>query len=124
VSFDIQNCFEEYLSDTYKTFPHLPRVIGDFLPLLIRRRARTGRPPYPCLPFIRGVLAKDYFGIDKTRALIRRLQGEPDPRLLCGFDRAPGEATFSRMFAFLSGQGIGGQVLDGLVKKAREGKAA
>ena len=122
VSFDIQNCFEEYLSDTYKTFLRLLRVIEEFLPPLIRCRARTGRPPYPYLPFIRSILAKDYFGIDKTCALIQRLQGEPNLRLLCGFDRVPSEATFSRMFAFLSEQGIWEQVLDGLVKKAHEGK--
>jgi hypothetical protein len=66
VPFDIQNCFEEYLSDVYKTFLHLLRVIGEFLPPLVRHRARGGRPPYPYLPFIRSILAKDYCEVDKT----------------------------------------------------------
>jgi transposase len=122
VSFDIQNCFEEYLSDTCKTFLHLLRVIEELLPPLIRCRARTGRPPYPYLPFIRSILAKDYFGIDKTCAFIQRLPGDPNLRLLCGFDQVPSEATFSRMFAYLSEQELWEKVLDGLVKHAYEGK--
>ncbi|MDR1179713.1 MAG: transposase [Spirochaetales bacterium] len=123
IPFDIQNCFEEYLSDTYKTFLHLLRVIEEFLPPLIRPRAQTGRPAYPYMPFIRSILAKAYFGVDKTCALIQRLKGEPNLRLLCGFDRVPSEATFSRMFAYLCGQGIWEQVLDGLVRNAYRGKA-
>jgi hypothetical protein len=95
VSFDIQTCFEEYFSDAYKTFLHLLHVIEELLPPLVRCRAKTGRPPYPYLPFIRSILAKDYFGVDKTSALIQRLQGEPNLRLLCVFDRVPSEATFS-----------------------------
>ena len=124
VSFDIQHCFEEYLPDTYMTFLHLFRVIEELLPPLVRRRARTGRPPYPYLPFIRSILAKDYFGIDKTCAFIPRLQGDPNLRLLCGFDQVPSEAAFSRMFAYLSEQELREKVLDGLVKYAYEGKVA
>jgi hypothetical protein len=52
VSFDIQICFEEYLSDADKTFLHLLRVIEALRPPLVRCRARTGRPPYPYLPFM------------------------------------------------------------------------
>jgi hypothetical protein len=120
--FDIQNCFEEYLSNTYKTFLHLLRVTGESLPPLIRPRAQTGRPAYPYMPFIRSILAKDYFGVDTTCSLIQRLKGEPNLRLRCGFERVPGEAAFSRMFAYPCGQGIWEQVLDGLAGEAHPGK--
>jgi hypothetical protein len=34
VSLKLQGCFEEYLSDKYKTFLHILRVIEGFLPSL------------------------------------------------------------------------------------------
>jgi len=46
-------------------------------------------------------------GIDKTSRLIQQLKGEPDLRLLCGFDKVPCKATFSTVF-------------DALIKSARE----
>ena len=52
ISFDLENCFEEHLTDEHKTFPHILRVAEQFLPVYIRPQARTGRPPYPCRPFI------------------------------------------------------------------------
>lgn len=32
ISFDLTGCFEEYLSDEYKTFPHILRVIEEHIP--------------------------------------------------------------------------------------------
>ena len=37
ISFDLQNCFEEYLNDEYKTFIHILRVIEEVQPPLVRR---------------------------------------------------------------------------------------
>jgi transposase len=122
ISFDIQTCFEEYLTDEYKTFLHLLRVTEEAFPSLIRPYAGTGRPPYPYTPFLQGALAKNYFGIDKTSSLIQRLKGEPNLRLLCGFDKVPSEATFSGMFAYLAERNIGESILDTPVKKACEGR--
>jgi transposase len=122
INFDVQDCFEEYLTKEYKAFIHLLRVVEEFLPPLIRPKARTGRPGYPYLPFLRSMLAKDYFGTDKTSGLIQRLKGEPNLRLLCGFDSVPSEATFSRMLSYLADQNIWEHVLDALVKKAHKGK--
>ncbi|MDR2631035.1 MAG: transposase [Spirochaetaceae bacterium] len=96
ISYDLTGCFEEYLSDEYKTFLHMLRVIEEQMPTLIRTYAGTGRIPYQYTPFIRSFLAKGYFGIEKTSQLIQRLQGEPNLRLLCGFTEVPGKATFSR----------------------------
>jgi transposase len=124
VSYDLKGCFEEYLSDEYKTFLHMLRVIEEQAPTLIRPYAGTGRIPYQYTPFIRSFLAKGYFGIEKTRQLIQRLKGEPNLRLLCGFTDVPGKATFSRALEFLSAQGILEQTLDGIVSMAHKGLVA
>jgi IS5 family transposase len=118
--FDGYGCFEEYLSDEYKTFLHMLRVIEEQMPALIRPYAGTGRIPYQYTPFIRGFLAKGYFGIEKTSQLIQRLKGEPNLRLLCGFTDVPGKATFSRGLAYLSEQGLFEQTLDGMVSMAHK----
>jgi hypothetical protein len=120
VSYDLKGCFEEYLSDEYKTFLHMLRVIEEQVPTLIRPYAGTGRIPYQYTPFIRSFLAKGYFGIEKTSQLIQRLKGEPNLRLLCGFTDVPGKATFSRALEFLSGQRILEQTLDGIVTMAHK----
>jgi transposase len=121
VSYDLKGCFEEYLSDEYKTFLHMLRVIEEQMPVLIRPYAGTGRIPYQYTPFIRSFLVKGYFGIEKTSQLIQRLNGEPNLRLFCGFTDVPGKATFSRALAFLSKQGILQQTLDRIVSMAHKG---
>jgi IS5 family transposase len=117
ISYELQNCFEEYLSDEYKTFLHMLRVIEEALPVVIRRYAGTGRKPYQYLPFIRSNWAMSYFKIGQVKTLIQRLKGEPNLRVLCGFDRVPGKATFSRYFSELAGMNLLAETLDTLVKK-------
>jgi transposase len=121
ISYNLNECFEEYLSDEYKTFLHMLRVVEEQMPTLIRPYAGTGRIPYQYIPFIRSFLAKGYFGIEKTSQLIQRLKGEANLRLLCGFTDVPGKASFSRTLAFLSGQGILEQTLDRIVTMAHKG---
>jgi hypothetical protein len=120
ISFNLERCFEEYLSDEYKTFLQMLRVIEEQMPALIRPYAGTGRIPYQYTPFIGSFLARGYFGIEKTSQLIQRLKGEPNLRLLCGFTEVPGKATFSRVLGFLSEQGILEQTLDGIVSMAHK----
>jgi hypothetical protein len=106
ISLELKGCFEQYLSDEYKTFLHILPIIEEHLPHLIRSYAGTERIPYQYNPFIRSFLANAYFGITKTIRLIRRLLGEPNLRLLCGFQRMPSKATFSGVVTFLSEQEI------------------
>jgi hypothetical protein len=56
ISFNLNECFEEYLSNEYKTFLHMLRVIEEQLPPLVRPYAGTGRIPYQYNPFIRAFL--------------------------------------------------------------------
>jgi len=67
------------------------------------------------------MLGKRFFGIDTTRDFIQRLKSDPNLRILCGFDTIPDESTFSRIFSYLSGEGIWGIALDDLVKEAHNG---
>jgi hypothetical protein len=120
ISFELKNCFEEYLSNEYKTFLHMLRVIEEQMPSLVRPYAGTGRIPYQYNPFIRAFLAKGYFEIPTTSQLIQRLLGEPNLRLLCGFDHVPSKATFSRVFTFLSEQELFERTLDGIVGMAHK----
>ena len=122
ISFDLQKCFEEQLTNEQKTFLHLLRVAQEYLPVYIRPQAKTGRPPYPYHPFIRCLLGKSFFVIDKTRSFVERLKNDPNLRLLCGFNMVPDESTFSCVFSYLAGEGIWSGALDALVQKAHDGK--
>jgi hypothetical protein len=45
ISYDLRDVFEEYLTDEYKTFLHIVRVLEDTQNPLIRSYAGTGRIP-------------------------------------------------------------------------------
>ena len=122
INFELQDCFEENLTNEHKAFLHLLRAAETYLPVYIRPQGKTGRPPYPYHPFIRSMLGKSYFSIDTTRSFIERLKSDPNLRLLCGFDTVPDESTFSRIFSYLAEEGIWSPALDSLVQKMHEGK--
>jgi hypothetical protein len=118
LSYKLQGCFEEHLTDEYRTFLQMLRVIEGALPPIMRRYAGVGRKPYQYLPFIRSNFAMSYFKIGQVKTLMQRLKGEPNLRLLCGFDKVPGKATFSRYFAELAKMDFLHETLDRMVKKA------
>jgi hypothetical protein len=118
VSFDLQKCFEECLTDEYKTFPCILRVTEEYTAGLVRPYAGTGRPSYPYIPFFRGELAKRYFDIEKTSDLILRLKNDPNLRMLCAFEKVPDKPVFSRALAHLAGIKIMDKVQEALVRLA------
>jgi transposase len=99
---------------------HILRVIEEHIPSLTRTCAGTGRKPYQYIYFVRSFLTGRYFGIEKPSQLIQRLKGESNLRLLCGFKRVPGKATFSRALGFLSEQETPETALDGIVAMAHK----
>lgn len=121
IPYELQGCFEEYLTDEYKTFLQMLRVIEDALPPVIRQYAGRGRRPYQYLPFMRSNWAMRYFKIGQVKTLIQRLKGDPNLRLLCGFKKVPGKATFSRYFSQLAKTDILHETLDTMVKKVHKG---
>jgi hypothetical protein len=114
ISFDLQNCFEEQLTDEYKAFIQILRVIEKAQPSVERQYAGVGRKPYQYQPFIRSAYAMRYFKIGKTSELIQRLKGDPNLRLLCGFTKMPHKSAFSRYFAKLSEMNIMNETLEKL----------
>ena len=115
ISFDIQRCFEEILSEKHKTFLQIIRVLEEAQKPLLRPYAGIGRKPIQYTPFMRSMWAKSFFGIDKTSELIVRLKSDPNLRILCGFKKVPGKASFSRAFSCLSKTKIAQETLDTLV---------
>jgi hypothetical protein len=73
VSYDLTGCFEEYLSDEYKTFLHIPRVIEEQMPAIIRPYAGTGRTPYQSPPLYGAFLPKVILGRNYTLTYTRTL---------------------------------------------------
>jgi hypothetical protein len=122
ISFDLQSCFEEKLNNQQRTFLHMLRCIEEHLPPLYRPYAGTGRKPYQYLPFLRSQWAKNFFQIATTTMLIDRLKADPNLRLLCGFAKVPGQASFSRAYGYLAGTDIQTETHDGLTKKTFNGK--
>jgi hypothetical protein len=50
--------------------------------------------------------------------LISRLKGDPNLRLLCGFENVPDESQFSRSFAYIAELKVVDEVLDAVVRLA------
>lgn len=98
ISYEIQDVFEDYLTDNHRVFLAMLRVIEDTIPHIVDNRAKTGRKAYGLLPFIRAFLAKSYFKITTNKDLILRLKSDSSLRKICGFSKVPSEATFSRRF--------------------------
>jgi transposase len=122
ISYNLQDVFEEYLTDEYKTFPRILRVLEDARSPLVRGYAGTGRIPRRYQPFVRSVPAECFFKIDTTTQFIRRLQTDSNLRLPCGFEKVPGKSTFSRNFAVLSGTTVMRETPDAPVKEAHSGQ--
>jgi hypothetical protein len=65
------------------------------------------------------------FNLSTTRALIDRLESDPQVRRICGWERKneiPGEWTFSRAFAQLSKNRLPERVHEVLIKKSYAGE--
>ena len=122
ISFDLQSCFEETLIDQQKTFLHILRCVEEHLPTLYRSYSGTGRKPYQYLPFFRSQLAKCYFQIDTTSKIIGRLKADPNLRLLCGFTKVPGKASFSRAYCYLGEIEMVQEILKRLAKETFKDK--
>jgi hypothetical protein len=123
LSFDIQRCFEEYLTDEHRCFISLLRVIEEALPkTLARSPSRTGRPPCPNEPIMRAFLARSFFRIATIADLRNRLLNDPNLRRICDFDSVPSPATFSRRLKDFSEGSTMAQALNAMVSRYYEGR--
>jgi hypothetical protein len=122
VSFEIQDCFEEYLSPEQRTFIAMLRVIDEFLPPLSDNRSVMGRPAFGLEPFIRAFLARSFFRIATVDDLRKRLMADPNLRRMVGFVKVPSAATFSRRMAALAAMPLVTRALNDMVTHYHEGR--
>jgi len=122
ISYDLQICFEEKLNDQQRTFLNMLRCLEKHMNIPERIYAGTGRKPYPYISFLRCQYAKCFFQISTTSNLIQRLQADSNLRLLCGFKKIPGKASFSRAFKYLTEGMKLGEALESLAKETFKDK--
>lgn len=81
------------------------------------KRGKRGGQEIDRRPLARAFLAKAFFNLSQTRALKEQLDQCPALRKLCGMQKAPSEATFSRAFCQFARMGLGQLAHAALVKK-------
>lgn len=117
ISYDIQDSFEEFLTDEHRSFLAMLRIIENEQPILQQTIYTRGRPAYENQPFIRAFFAKAYFRIDSISDLINRLRSDNSLRRICGFAIVPSAATFSRRLELLASQHFMEQNLNSIIKE-------
>lgn len=121
VSFDLQDVFEEYLSDEHRAFLHILRIIEEHLPNSERAYPGRGRRRLADTPMRRAFIAKAFFHIEEVGGLITRLKSDSSLRHICGFEAVPSPATFSRRLAEFSRTHEMDQALHGIIRDHRGG---
>jgi transposase len=96
VSFDLQDVFEEYLSEEQRAFLVLLRLVEEDVLIRTRLYGGRGRIPYNDQPFFRAAIGKSFLQMPTTDKLIDRLHAEANFKRICGFARVPSASTFSR----------------------------
>lgn len=96
ISFDLQDSFEDYLTDDHRAFLAMLRALEEHLPPVQRVQSGRGRKRTEDTPIIRAFFAKAFFRITTTYGLIQRLKSDTSLRQICGFTVIPSAATFSR----------------------------
>jgi len=122
VSFDLQDTFEEYLSEEQRAFLVLLRLIEEDSPVRTRLYGGRGRIPYEDQPFFRAAIGKSFLQIPTTDKLIDRLHADANFKRICGFPRVPSAATFSRRFATFAEIAVMDQTLNAMVRRHLEGR--
>ena len=115
ISYDIQETFEEFLTNEHRSFLAMLRVIEEGQPVIKQERHLRGRPAYDFQPIIRAYFAMSFFRIDSTSDLINRLKSDSSLRKICGFTKVPSAATFSRRLDYLASHHFMEQKLNAIV---------
>ena len=122
LNFDPDILFEERLTVEHRGFLALLRVIEEHLPDMDTTNNRFGRPRFDDLPFVRAYLAKHCYQIDKNNLLRARLLSDSSLRRICGFQKVPSEATFSRRLEQFAKRNIPTTTLAILVQNYHDGQ--
>ncbi len=116
ISYEIQDVFEEYLTEEHRTFLALLRLLEANQPQLCSSYQGRGRIPYDDQPIFRAFLAKIFFKIETQVDLIGRLKSDASLRKICGFTSIPSAATLSRRMTKFANIHVMEQVLHHMVK--------
>jgi transposase len=116
VSFDLQETFEEYLTEEQRAFLVTLRVIEENVPLRERLYRGRGRIPYQDLAFFRAFIGKSFLQIPTTEKLIERLYADINLRRICGFTHIPSAPSFSRRFSHFADTAVMDQTLNAMVR--------
>jgi len=122
VSFNPQECFEEYLSPEQRTFMALLGLVEKYLPQMADTRSPIGRPAFETEPFVRAFLARSFFRIPSTDGLRQRLKADPNLRQIVGFRKVPSAATFSRRMTALAATPLLTRALNTMTAQYHEGR--
>ena len=79
-----------------------------------------GRKPKDRKALARAFVAKAFYNMPTTGALLERLRNDKSFRRICGWEykyQVPSESTFSRAFAFFAGSSLADRVHEALVKE-------
>jgi transposase len=117
ISFNLQDTFEEYLTNGHRAFLSILRVIEEHQPSVERIYKGRGRIPHEDAPMVRAYFAKSFFKIDTTAGLLQRLQSDSSLRRICGFTYIPSAATFSRRMKEFADHHILEQILYQIVRE-------
>jgi hypothetical protein len=122
ISYEIQDVFEEYLTEEHRAFLAMLSVIEEHIPHYERSYKGRGRRPHQDMPIIRAFLAKAFLGIDASSALLQRLRCDSSLRRICGFTTVPSPATFSRRLSEYADTHIIEQSLYRMVRSYHQGR--
>ena len=75
ISYDIQDSFEEFLSEEHRTFIHMLRVMESHFPRLEISAGGRGRRPYEVAPNLEPSRYEDLLPLNCDRDLINRYDG-------------------------------------------------
>jgi hypothetical protein len=117
ISFNLQDSFEEYLTEEHRCFLHMLRLIEEALPSIALRRKPRGRLPYDNEPIMRAFFARIFFKIPTVDGLRKRLLGDPNIRTICGFHGGiPSTPTLSRRMKEFCSQPLMTQTLNKMIE--------
>ena len=115
VTYPIQECFPEYLSNTQKVFLAVLQIIESSI-TIPEEHSNKGRPAYPNIFFFRAFLAQSFFKLDTMEDLRSRLHADGNLRILCGFQKVPSLPTFSRRHSLLAENGTAQTAHEHMIK--------
>ena len=115
ISFDIQDSFEDYLTTKHRAFLHMLQIVEEYFPAVASSYHGRGRRPHDDIAIIRAFMAKSFFQIETTVALVERLQSDSSLRRICGFKIVPSPSTFSRRLAVYANSHLLEQALSAMV---------